>query len=91
MLTGSVSSGRVSPDNLVCYEQNRRYRYIGQQIVECCAYIRTPTPLGLLIDVSRRNILAAKRLGLTVISIQGNPMHAPESHRIRGMSDIFLL
>lgn len=39
------------------------------QLLRCCAQARTAPMLGLLVDVNRRNLLQAKRVGLSTIGL----------------------
>jgi phosphoglycolate phosphatase-like HAD superfamily hydrolase len=66
-----VFDGRVSPDNLMTRELGREDKYFGQQFIDCCIAMRNPTILTALVDANGKNVMAAKRHGLTVIGLQG--------------------
>lgn len=73
---GMLFEGRVPPDNLVCRPDLTSAAasvesYSGQQIIQCCGYMRCPTVLSVYVDGNARNMLRAKRDGLGVIGLQG--------------------
>lgn len=74
----SAFEGRVSPENLISLrdegfegEQHARGSNVGHAIIKSCARMKSPTLLAALIDGNWRNLIAAKRLGLTCIALQG--------------------
>jgi hypothetical protein len=40
-----------------------------QQLIRCCAQARSAPLLGMLVDVNRRNLLQAKRVGLSTVGV----------------------
>ena len=80
----TVFEGRISPDHLVTYIPPN-YDVVGgewqltagrsrwtYQLLQCCLLMRKSPTLSLLIDSSHRNILSAKRSGLSCISLKGS-------------------
>ena len=55
-----------SPESVTLRTQQEE-TYSGQNLIHCCGLMRSPTMLAISIDGNRRNILAAKRVGLGVI------------------------
>eukprot|EP01041_Mallomonas_annulata_P008555 gene8554-17645_t len=51
--------------------RSARERERDNLLVRCCGLMRRPTFLGVLVDRNRRNIAAAKKLGLNVIGVRG--------------------
>lgn len=72
---GQLFEGRVPPDNLVCRPDLGTpvtvEGYSGQQLIQCCGYMRSPTVLTVYVDGNSRSMLRAKRDGLGVIGLQG--------------------
>lgn len=77
----NLFDGKVNPDNLVYYTSSNQttstLNYGGQtvessKLVECCFKMKKPSTLSLLVDGSRKNIITAKRLGLSCIAVKGS-------------------
>ena len=70
-----VFENRVSPENLISTADKQAFHVglgnLNQPIVRCCALMKSPPLLGVYIDGNGRNLLTAKRLGLTCVGIQG--------------------
>lgn len=82
----SVFEGRVPPDNLICRDElpagvsvdiapggslPADESFSSQRLARSLGAMRSPTSLTVCVDGNRRDILAAKRAGLSVIAIQG--------------------
>ena len=70
-----VFESRVSPENLVSVVDERA-SHVGlknpnQPIIRCCALMKSPPLVSVYIDANSRNLLTAKRIGLTCVGIQG--------------------
>ena len=77
----SLLAANVNPDNLIHAETEvggspHKVMDGRLQLIQACAQARTSPMLGVLVDVSRRNLLQAKRIGLCAVGVQGYALHA---------------
>ena len=67
---------RIDPECLVHPQQQSDWltpgqTHFGKLVVRCLAVMEKPTILTLLVDSNRRNILLAKRMGISCIALKG--------------------
>jgi beta-phosphoglucomutase-like phosphatase (HAD superfamily) len=85
----SLLAANVNPDNLIhavteddgtllnAERRDRKKVVDGRwQLIKACAQARTSPMLGMLVDSSRRNLLQAKRVGLSTMGVRGYALHA---------------
>jgi len=66
----------INPECLIIPEQSSAgivsgHTVFGQLMVRCCSIMEKPSIMTLLIDSNRRNILLAKRMGISCIALKG--------------------
>jgi len=96
-----IFQGRVSPENLVTLDD---YSYFIEnyksaapitcekwQLLRCMSYMRKPSALTIYMDGNRRNLLEAKRMGLSAVALKGlsrDPQALRTGDKVLNMNEI---